>query len=78
MNVSMNDGLDYNFNGQVDDQLIIDTWNAIVNQKSEETIDDLCDQWPCLAINGSVEEVREWLNELNHSGSVSGTEENLV
>ena len=77
MRVSMNDGMDYEFCGPIDEELVRETWSAIAGGASEESIADLCDKWPCLAIVGSHAEAKEWLNELDRCGLVSGCEENL-
>ena len=78
MQISMNDGLGYEFTGSIDENLVKQTWDKIANDGSVEEIDDLCDQWPCLAITGTVTQVKAWLVELFDLGSVSGIEENMV
>lgn len=78
MKIKMNNGLDYKIDCEIEYDLVKQTWLAIAGQESGETIDNLCDQWPCLAVNGSAEEAKEWINELDTKGTVSGIEENLV
>lgn len=65
--------------GTMDLDTLIYFWTEVAHDPDHDRFDELAEKFPegCMAINGDKAQCAKWLKQLQETGAVSDTEENL-